>query len=89
MEKMQEMNLDELKQVTGGVTTNTGIPGVNAALRQEPRKLSTQIGSIPNGSDVTILSGSVHDSESGRNFVQVNYRGKIGWIAASFVGLPR
>ncbi len=89
MEKMQEMNLDELKQVNGGVTTNTGIDGVDAALRAEPRKTSKQIGHIPNGSDVEILSGSVYDSDSRRNFVRVDYNGKIGWIAASFVGLPR
>lgn len=89
MENMKELNMEELEQVSGGVKSNTGIDGVDAALRKEARKSSKQIGHIPNGSDVTILSSSVYDSESRRHFVQVDYNGKVGWIAASFVGLPR
>ena len=89
MEK--ELNLNEMEQATGGAgrTVNTGMSGVNAALRAQPRKSSKQIGSISNGTQVNILSGLVYDPESGRNFVQVSANGKIGWIAASIVGLKR
>ena len=87
----QELNLNEMEQASGGMvrTVNTGLNGVNAALRAEPRKASRQIGSIPNGIRVDTLSGLVYDPASGRNFVQVNANGKVGWIAASIVGLKR
>lgn len=89
---MNELNLDQLEHVTGGVgrTVNTGVAGLKAALRLEPRKSSKQIGSIPNGTRIDTVSDQlVYDPEAGRNFVQVNYNGKIGWVASSLVGLPR
>ena len=89
MNSMKEMNLNEMAKVSGGTYTDTGIAGVDAALRAAPKKSSKQIGHIPNGSNVTIVSASQYDEESRRHFVQVSYNGKVGWIAASFVGLPR
>lgn len=91
-EGVQELRLDEMSQVQGGYLTalNTGIDGVNGALRAEPRKSSRQIGSIKNGSVVDVYKETLtRDPESGRNFVQIQADGKIGWVAASFVGLPR
>lgn len=87
-----ELDLEAMAKVTGGVgrTVNTGVAGLNAALRAEPRKSSKQIGSIPNGTRIdTVTDQLVYDPEAGRNFVQVNYNGKIGWVASSIVGLPR
>ena len=87
-----ELDLESMAKVSGGVgrTVNTGVSGLNAALRAEPRKSSKQIGSIPNGTQVELVSNQlVFDSEAGRNFVQVNYNGKVGWVASSLVGLPR
>ena len=88
----EELNLEAMEQITGGVqrTVDTGIEGVNAALRAEPRKSSKQIGSIVNGTKVdTVSDVPVYDAESGRNFVQVRVNGMTGWIAASIVGLKR
>ena len=87
-----ELDLESMAKVTGGVgrTVNTGVAGLNAALRMEPRKSSKQIGSIPNGTQIDTVSDQlVYDPEAGRNFVQVKYNGKIGWVASSLVGLPR
>lgn len=87
-----ELNMNEMSKVTGGTgaTVNTGVSGLNAALRAEPKKASKQIGSIPNGTRVDIVTGRLeYDEGSHRNFVQVNFNGKIGWIAASIIGMPR
>lgn len=88
----QELNLETMEQVSGGVkhTVNTGIPDLNAAVRAEPRKSSRQIGSLANGTQVNTVSDQlVFDPESGRNFVQVRFNGKTGWIASSILGLKR
>ena len=91
MEK-RELNLNEMAQVTGGVqrTVNTGVAGLNAALRAEASKGSKQIGSLPNGTTVDVDDSKLtYDPVSRRNFVWVTWNGKSGWIAASIVGLPR
>ena len=38
-DKLNELKIDELEQVTGGVwrTVNTGVAGLDAAVRAEPR----------------------------------------------------
>ena len=59
---MNELNLNDMEKVNGGVgrTVNTGVQGLNAALRLEPRKSSKQIGSIPNGERVeTVTDGLI------------------------------
>ena len=92
MENMQELNLNQMEMVSGGAwrTVNTGVEGLNAALRAEAKKSSRQIGSIQNGTSVDVLDTSLtRDDESGRNYVYVTCNGKSGWIAASIVGLPR
>lgn len=89
---MNELCLHQMEQVTGGVwrTVNTGVSGLNAALRIGPGKNTKQIASLPNGTQVdTVTDQVVFDSSSGRNFVEVTVDGKRGWIAASIVGLPR
>jgi len=91
-ETMKELNLDQLEQVQGGVwrTVNTGVKGLNAALRAESNKSSTQIASLPNGTQVdTVTDELVYDPVSGRNFVKVKVNGKTGWIAASIIGMKR
>lgn len=92
MENMKELSLEELDAVSGGAsrTINTGVAGLNAALRAEARKASRQIGSIPNGTSVDVNEATLtYDPGSGRNFVYVTCGGLGGWTAASFVGLPR
>ena len=92
MATRKELNMNEAEQVTGGVwhTVNTGVDGLDAALRSEPRKGSKQIDHISNGTKVNSVSDEpVYDPVSGRNFVQVTIDGKTGWIAASILGLPR
>lgn len=89
---MNELNLNDMEKVSGGVnrTVNTGVDGLNAALRAEPRKNSKQIGSVPNGSVVdTVTDQLIYDPVAGRNFVQVNWNGQIGYIASSIVGMRR
>ena len=93
MDNIRELKPDEMDQVTGGVwrTVNTGVSGLNAALRDGPSKKGTkQIASLPNGTQVdTVTDQVIYDPVSGRNFVEVTVSGKRGWIAASIVGLPR
>ena len=92
MEKTRELRPEEMENVTGGVwrTINTGVNGLNAALRDGPAKGSSQIASLKNGTMVdTVTDELVYDPVSKRNFVQVTVNGKTGWIAASIVGLPR
>ena len=93
MDNIRELKPDEMEQVTGGVwrTVNTGVSGLNAALRDGPSKNGTkQIDSLPNGTQVdTVTDQTVYDPASGRNYVEVRVNGKQGWIAASIIGLPR
>ena len=88
----KELSTEEMGQVSGGVwrTVQTGVQGLDAALRAEARKSSRQIGHVSNGTQVdTVTDQLVYDPDSGRNFVQVTVIGKTGWIAASIIGLPR
>ena len=97
MSNMQELSLEAMEQATGGVkrTVNTGIEGVNAAIRSAASKSAGQIASLPTGTVVdTITDEVVYDPQSGRNFVQIKFTDKFGgertgWVAASIVGLPR
>ncbi len=89
---MSELDLNSMAKVSGGKsrTVNTGVDGLDAAVRAEPRKTSRQIGHIPNGTKVATMGDNVvFDPESGRNFVQIDYNGKPAWMAASILGLPR
>ena len=92
MDQMNELNMEQMEQVSGGTwhTVNTGVSGLDAALRAEPRKSSRQIGHIPNGVSVDTVSDQlVYDGESRRHFVQVMVNGKTGWIASSILGMRR
>ena len=89
---MQELNLDEMAQIEGGVmrTVNTGVPGLNAVLRAGASKGSPRLTSIPNGVQVDTVTGDlVWDEVSQRHFVQVKYNGQTGWIASSILGMRR
>ncbi len=95
MSDIQKLTLEDLEHVTGGVTryVDTGTSD-KAAIRSGPSKTARQIASLANGAVVDTIGQSVYDPASGRNFVQISFtdRGgqkKIGWIAASIVGLPR
>ena len=97
MDGKQELSMDAMEQVTGGVqrTVNTGIEGLNAAVRCGAGKSYRQIASLPSGTVVDTISDKLEfDDASGRNFVEITFRDKngktsTGWIAASIVGLPR
>ena len=51
MDNKKELNMEEMNKVAGGVwrEINTGVSGLDAALRAEPKKSSRQIGHIANG----------------------------------------
>ena len=92
MKEMTELNINEMENVVGGVwhTVNTGIQGLDAAMRLDPRKASKQIDHIPNGTEIDTISDELYyDSVSRRHFVQVSYNGKTGFVASSILGLPR
>jgi len=97
MDNRMELNLDAMEKVTGGVkrVVDTGLDGVNGVIRSGPSKSSAWVTSLPTGTVVdTVTDKLVHDDDSGRNFVQVNYTDKngktaTGWIAASIIGMPR
>ena len=94
---MEELSLDALEQVAGGVqrTVDTGIPGVSAAIRNGASTEAKWIAALPTGSVVdTVTDKLVFDEVSGRNFVEITFTDKNGkpargWVAASIVGLPR
>ena len=94
---MDELNLDVMAQVTGGVkrTINTGIQGKSAAIRSGASTSASWIAGLPNGTEVdTVTDELVRDRVSGRNFVEIDFIDKNGnqargWVAASIVGLPR
>ncbi len=92
-ENRTEIGLEAAEQVAGGRwrTVNTGVAGLNAALRSGPSLKSKQIDSLPNDEQVDTITGIlVKDPNSGRNFVQVKTTtGKTGWIAASIIGMKR
>ena len=97
-EKMNELSLNEMEQVSGGKsrTVNTGISGVNAALRKGPSKGSRQLTSIPNGTTVNTLNENnlVWDDVARRYFVEIEFYDQnggyhTGWVASSLVGLKR
>ena len=76
MENMKELSMETMEQVTGGVqrVVNTGIDGLNAAVRQSASKSSRQISSLPSGPIVDTVSDELmYDKDS----------------AASIVGLKR
>ena len=89
----KELSMDQMEQVNGGVLriVNTGIEGLDAAVRKEARKSSKQIDHVPNGTIVdTVTDELVYDPVEGRHFVQVKLtNGKTGWIASSILGMKR
>ena len=88
----QELSMNEMEQVTGGVwhEVETGMDGVDAAVRAEPKKSSRQIGHIPNGTMVNTTSDTLYyDADSRRHYVEVNWNGRIGYVASSILGLRR
>lgn len=96
MDKMQELNMDTMEQVTGGVqrTVNTGINGKHGVVRAAASTESAWVTALPNGTVVdTVTDQLVYDPYSRRNFVQINYtkdgQSGTGWIAASIIGMPR
>ena len=95
---IQELNVNEMNQISGGVqrVINTNCSD-NAAIRSAPtRGQQNQIASLPNGTIVNTINENnlTYDAVSGRNFVQIQFIDKYGvqrtgWVAASIVGLKR
>lgn len=89
----RELTQNEMANATGGVrrTVNTGVSGLDAALRSDPSKSSSQIGHLANGSVVnTVTDQLVYDPVSERYFVEVKTPdGRTGWIASSILGMRR
>ncbi len=94
MEDMKRtLTQDEMEKVTGGTRrkVNTGVDGLDAALRSSPSKKAPQIGHLPNGTEVdTVTNERIYDPESDRHFVEVTTQdGRTGWIASSILGMRR
>ena len=97
-EKVRELDLETMEQVTGGTTRiiNTGTTD-NAAIRRDPWiEKKNWMCSLKNGTTVETLNDDklFFDPNSGRNFVQIKFTNKYGeeqtgYVAASLVGLPR
>lgn len=94
MSNMEELSLDALEQVVGGVLkqVQTGTDQ-NAAIRDNPGG-DNILASLPNGTYVNTISAPKYDQATGRNWVHVEYkdgrgRTKKGWIAASIIGMKR
>lgn len=94
---MDELSLDQLNQVSGGVqrVVNTNTED-KAAIRSGPFKApGNQIDALVNGTIVdTVDDELVFDPETQRNYVKIKFINRNGnpaegWIAASIVGLPR
>lgn len=91
-----KLSMDALENVIGGVnrTINTGVDGLNAAIRIAPGKGNKQIASLVNGTTVNTLTDPIYDQASGRNWVQIEFTDKYGqlqtgWVAASILGYRR
>ncbi|MBR0266084.1 MAG: hypothetical protein IJQ71_01465 [Clostridia bacterium] len=100
MENMNELNLEQMEQVSGGTTRTINTGNENkAAIRRDPwiaNKPSNWICSLANGTVVETLNDDelYYDAKSKRNFVQIKFVDKYGtertgYVAASLVGLPR
>ncbi|MBQ8109038.1 MAG: hypothetical protein IJ124_02595 [Clostridia bacterium] len=94
MANYEEINLDALEQVVGGVyrNVNTGTEQ-NAAVKSAPGS-GKVIGSLPNGSVVNTIGVPVFDAGTNRNWIQIEFtdshgKAKQGWIATSILGLAR
>ena len=94
MADFEELSLNEMEMVTGGVLkpVNTGTDQ-NAAIKNGPGN-GAVIDSLPNGTMVDTIGTPVFDQATGRNWIQVTYKNKkgknaTGWIAASIVGMKR
>ena len=94
MSNMEELSLDALEQVVGGVLkqVQTGTDQ-NAAIRDNPGGENI-LASLPNGTYVNTISAPFFDQATNRNWVQVQYKDakgktKKGWIAASIIGMKR
>jgi len=94
MTDFEELSLDMMEQVTGGKVRliNTGTEQ-NAAIRNAPGN-GKIIASLPNGTRVDTIGSPIYDSGTDRNWIQIRFTTasgnvKVGWIAASILGLKR
>ncbi len=89
---MREVSLEEMDQVSGGVyrTVNTGMAGIDAGLFKDASRKSGQIDHIPNGTVVDTTSDElIWDPDTQRHYVEVTYKGKVGYVASSLLGMKR
>ena len=93
----RELSLDEMNEVSGGTerVIQTGVSGLNAAIRQGPSTGTKQIASLTNGTKVETLTDILEwDDEAGRYFVEISFidkygKERTGWVASSIVGMRR
>jgi len=96
MSNYEELDLEQLEQISGGSTApiNTG-DDQNAGIwaRWESIGVRKADDSLKNGTMVHIIGAPRYHEGKHRNYVEIAYthKGKMkkGWVAASIVGLKR
>jgi len=96
MANIEELNLDQLEQVSGGLTApiNTG-DEQNAGVWRKWENIGVKRAddSLENGTTVNIIGAPKFHKGKGRHYVEIAYttksKMKTGWVASSIVGLTR
>lgn len=96
MNNYEELNLNELEQVSGGkiASIDTG-NDQRAGIWTKWENIATRKAddTLENGTKVNTISALKYNETKERNYVQIAYthKGKMkkGWVAASIVGLKR
>ena len=96
MSHFEELDMNELEQVTGGAQAPIQTGGDQpAGVWKNFEDIATKkaSGSLVNGTVVNVVGAPRFNEAKGRNYVQIEYlkKGvvKTGWVAASIVGLGR
>ncbi len=80
---MEELNLNDLEKVTGGVTVVATRDDAN--IRENPGTSSEIIGKTIRGLTATLTGGKV--TRNGRTWLEVNYKGRKGWVCSDYLKL--
>jgi len=68
----------QVPPTTTGLTGTVSTAGGNLNVRSSPNATAPVIGSLPNGTTISILGEQ-------NGFYQINFSGRTGWVAAPFV----
>ena len=84
MNGMQELNLEELEDVSGGKSANQKIKATgDLNVRVEPNINAKIRGTISKGSKLDFL-GEIRQDNRGVYWGKVRYKGKVGWVSSKY-----